>query len=260
MYKVTEIISKPVINLYNGNSEGTVKNICFDKGLKKALSLVLFSDNDEEELILPINKIYKIGTNAITIKNNEGLLPTLFSTNTEYNNQINNNVFNLEGELLGKVKDITLTSSFKVENIEIENASYPSSSVISFNSSNLIINSSGAKFSKETFKPKINSAPKLDIVKILPKIEEPNNEIIPKIDFKEIELKPKQSYKISENPLPQRMITSQNYLLGRKLCKTIYGINNEIIAKKDCLITEKILNTAKSHNKLVELAVFSKIK
>lgn len=261
MYKVTEIISKPVINLYNGNSEGTVKNICFDKSLKKAASLILFSDNDEEEMIIPINKIYKIGTNAITIKNNEGLLPSLFATNIEYNNQINNSVYSLEGEYLGKVKDITLSSGYKVESIEIEDKSFSSASVISFNDTNLIINSSGAKFSKETFRPKATNKPKLDMVKILPKIEQKDDDdIIPKIDFKDIELKPKQNYKISENPLPQRMITSQNYLLGRKLNKTIYGLNNEIIAKKDCIITEKILVAAKSHNKLVELAVFSKAK
>ena len=94
----------------------------------------------------------------------------------------------------------------------------------------------------------------------MPKLPEKETNDIPKIEFDNIELKPKANYKISENPLPQRMITSQNYLLGRKLSKTIYGINNEIIAKKDCLITEKILNAAKNHNKLVELAVFSKVK
>ena len=33
MYNTTEIISKPVINLYNGKLEGTVKNICFDPKL-----------------------------------------------------------------------------------------------------------------------------------------------------------------------------------------------------------------------------------
>ncbi len=261
MYKVTDIISKPVINLYNGNSEGTVKNICFDKGLKKATSLVLFNDNDDEEMILAINKIYNIGSSAITIKNSEGLLPALFASNIEYNNQINNKVYNLEGESLGTVKDILLSQSYKVESIEVGEKSFLGNSIVSFNDSNMIVNSSGVKFSKETFKPKITGLkPKLDLVKILPKIPEKENEDIPKIDFKDIEIKPKQNYKISENPLPQRMITSQNYLLGRKLNKTIYGLNNEIIAKKDTIITEKILNNAKSHNKLVELAVFSKIR
>lgn len=261
MYKVTEIISKPVINLYNGNNEGTVKNICFDKGLKKAVSLILFSDNDEEEIVLATSKIYNIGSSAITIKNSEGLLPALFASNIEYNNQINNNVYNLEGEYLGKVKDITIDKTYKVTEIEVEDKNYASTSVISYNENNLIVNSSGAKFSKETFKPRISSTrPKLDMVKILPTIPEKTTDDIPKIEFSDIEIKPKQNYKISENPLPQRMITSQNYLVGRKVSKTIYGINNEIIVRKDCIITEKILNTAKTHNKLVELAVFSKTK
>lgn len=261
MYNTTEIISKPVINLYNGNLEGTVKNICFDSNLKKATSLILFNDNDEEESILSISKIYKIGKNAITIKNSEGLLPTLFASKVDYNNQINNVVYNLEGENLGKVTDIVLGNNYKVEKILIGEKEYLPNAIISFNQTNLILNSSGVKYSKESYKPKvIPGKPKLDLVKILPKLPEKETNDIPKIEFDNIELKPKVNYKISENPLPQRMITSQNYLLGRKLSKTIYGINNEIIAKKDCLITEKILNAAKNHNKLVELAVFSKVK
>ena len=261
MHKITEIISKPVINLYNGNNEGTVKNICFDKGLRKASYLILFNDNDEEESVLSTNKIYNIGSNAITIKNNEGLLPLLFVNNIEYNNQINNKAYNLEGELLGNVTDIVLSNNYKVESIEVADKSFSSNSIVSYNDTNIVINSSGVKYSKESFKPKILSTkPKLDMVKILPKLPEIKQEDFPKIEFSDIELKPKQNYIISQNPLPQRMITNQNYLLGRKLNKTIYGLNNEIIAKKDCIITEKILNTAKSHNKLIELAVFSKTK
>ena len=261
MYNITDIIAKPVINLYSSNCEGTVKNICFDKQLKKATHLILFNDNEEDELLLSTSKIYHIGKNAITIKNSEGLLPTLFASNIEYNNQINNSVYNLEGENLGKVNDITLSQNYKVENIIVGDQTFLSSSVISFGENNIIINSSNTKYIKDSYKPKISvQKPKpLDMVKILPKKQEEKSDI-PKIDFEDVTEKPKQNYKISENPLPQRMITSQNYLLGRKLNKTIYGANNEIIARKDSLITEKILISAKTHNKLVELAVFSKAK
>lgn len=261
MYNTTEIISKPVINLYNGKLEGTVKNICFDTKLKKATNLILFEDEDGEECILSINKVYKIGKNAITIKNSEGLLPTLFASKIDYNNQINNEVYNLEGEKLGVVSDIVLSESYKIEKIIVNDHEFSPTAVISFGENTLIINSSGAKYSKDSYKPKITQKPKqLDFVKILPKMPEPTENKLPKIDFEDLDIKPKQNYKISENPLPQRMITSQNYLLGRKLSKTIYGQNNEIIAKKDCLITEKILQAAKTHNKLVEIAVFSKTK
>ncbi len=261
MYNITDIIAKQVINLYNGNTEGTVKNICFDNRLKKATHLILFNDSEEEEMLLAISKIYKIGSSAITIKNSEGLLPTLFASKIEYNNQINNTAYSLEGDNLGVVKDIVLTDSYKVDKIIVGEKEFSSNNVISFNDNNLILNSSGVKYTKESCQQKLSlPKPKLDLVKILPKMPEKETDPIPKIEFNEIDLKPKQNYKISENPLPQRMITSQNYLLGRKLNKTIYGLNNEIIAKKDCIITEKILNNAKSHNKLVELAVFSKAK
>jgi sporulation protein YlmC with PRC-barrel domain len=122
------------------------------------------------------------------------LLPTLFASKVDYNNQINNTVFNLEGENLGKVTDIVLSDNYKVEKILIKDQEYAPSSVISFNQNNLIINSSGVKYTKENYKPKQSmSKPKLDLVKILPKAPEKELNDIPKIDFDDIDLKPKQN-------------------------------------------------------------------
>ena len=50
MKTISEIISKPVLNLYTGKIEGTIHNVVFDKEYKKVQKLKLF-DNDEEEYI-----------------------------------------------------------------------------------------------------------------------------------------------------------------------------------------------------------------
>ena len=70
----------------------------------------------------------------------------------------------------------------------------------------------------------------------------------------------KENYKIYNQPTPQKLVGNTNFLIGRKAIKTIYGINNEIIIKKDNIINAKNLESAKKHSKLVELTVFSKIK
>lgn len=260
MYNVTDIISKPVINLYNGMSEGTVKNICFDIDLKKAEYLILFNDSEDEEVLLDITKVYNIGDSAITIKNNAGITPLIFAPRVTYNNPINNIVYNLEGNNLGNVKDIILNEKFKIDSIVVDSKEYLAKSVVSYNNDNLIINSSGIKFNKESHQPKTAKVKLNNLVTIMPKIN------LPKINFPKIEevqpsvTESKPNYKISNNPLPQRVVSDQNYLIGRKVSKTVYGINNEIIIKKDNIITDKTIQNAKLHNKLVELAVFSKLK
>ena len=91
---------------------------------------------------------------------------------------------------------------------------------------------------------------------ILPKITPPTIEHEVNIDVKE----KKVNFKLSADVVPQKLITNSNFLIGRKALKTIYGINNEIIVKKDCYINEKNLQTAKKHSKLIELTVYSKAK
>ena len=46
MRRLSELLSKPVISLYEGKTEGTIKNAVFNKNLKKLKWLVLFDDQD----------------------------------------------------------------------------------------------------------------------------------------------------------------------------------------------------------------------
>lgn len=79
----------------------------------------------------------------------------------------------------------------------------------------------------------------------------------PVIEGTEPQQPAKKPYLIDDSPLPQQVIINNNFLTGRKVTKTIYGLNNEILAKKDSYITEKIIWNAKNHSKLAELAVYS---
>ena len=47
MYKLSDILSKPVVNLYNGNYEGTIKDISFDEKFKQAKWLILFDEEGD---------------------------------------------------------------------------------------------------------------------------------------------------------------------------------------------------------------------
>lgn len=251
MNLLSEIISKPVLNLYSGKIEGTISSVIFDETYKKIQLLKVF-DEEEEEYCLSSSKIYSIGKNSIVIKNSEALSLCLNELNTKDNNPINLDVYTTSGDHLGKLVDIELNDKFQVENFLTLEQKIPHKKLINIGN-NLIINTTDKQVKLSNLKPKIskNNIKLNNVISILPKIEDPQTENEEPV---------KKLYKISTETVPQKVIGNSNFLIGRKALKTIYGLNHEIIIKKDNLINAKNLETAKKHSKLVELTVFSKIK
>lgn len=296
MNLLSEIISKPVLNLYSGKIEGTVKDAIFDSTFKKIQFLKIF-DDDEEEYLLSTAKIYSVGSSSLVIRNSEALL--LDTEESKENNPINFEIFSSAGDSLGTLLDIELENNFEVKNLITQDGSIPQSNIVNI-SKIIIVNNTDKKIKFSNFKPKFKKGNTVSTnkVKIMPTKQEdnsnkavdlenqsnviaepelPNN--LPVIETpqseqenfasqnsnqKQIEqnLPPqqKETFKISTAPTPQRVVGNGNFLIGRKVVKTIYGLNNEIIIKKDNIINAKNLESAKKHSKLVELTVFSKMK
>lgn len=301
MNLLSEIISKPVLNLYSGKIEGTVKDAIFDSAFKKIQYLKIF-DDDEEEYLLATNKIYSVGTSSLVIRNSEALF--IETEDDRENNPINFEIFSSAGDNLGVLLDIELENNFEVKNLVTQDGNIPQSSIVNI-SKIIIVNNTDKKIKCSNFKPKfkkgnVKSNNKIKIMPTnpeinneinleqnllqnsnnqtleqdnikplnnLPTIESPNNEEFNNAEnSKKIQDTPqssqpqKETFKISTAPTPQRVVGNGNFLIGRKVTKTIYGLNNEIIVKKDSIINAKNLEIAKKHSKLVELTVFSKIK
>lgn len=265
MSLLSEIIAKPVLNLYSGKIEGTIKDVYFSSDYKKIQTLKMF-DNDEEEYTIKVDKIYKLGESSVVIKNNEALCLCINENNKTENNPINQNVYTLDGEYKGKLIDIELNEKFEVQTLLTSTkANYNISKLLNVGE-NIIINTQNKKLSISNFKPKIKqSKTNNNLITIMPKEQTENIQPTlnpPQIEKEEIKKqeKPPQPFKIYKQPTPQKLIGNGSFLIGRKALKTIYGINNEIIIKKDNIISAKNLESAKKHSKLVELTVFSKIK
>ena len=255
MYKLSDILSKQVVNLYSGKYEGTIKDISFDEKFKQAKWLILF-DEEGEEFTLDINKIYKIGENAITIKNSDGLFQATSINDNLQNTPINLDCCTINGTLIGRLKDIEFSKNFYIENFYIEEKAYKPSKIVNIGKGLIIVNDEDKKVNISNFKPKFQLENiKTTTVSIQP--TETNEVIIPQIE--EIDnTETKKNFIINEGINQQRILSNQNFLLGRKATKTVYGINNEIIIKKDNIINSKNLEYARLHNKISELAVFSK--
>lgn len=245
--KATTIISMPIINLYSGRYEGTVSNICFDKKLKLAKWLVFFDDNSDEDKAILTSHV-TIGKNAIIIKNNEGIFP-LISTEGDliYNNPINLKAYDSEGNLLGKINDIELNNKFVVEQLFVNQAAYNINQILSSSNDTIVFNLTGKRIKLQQKNKMIkNVKPTKVVIQPITKTAPPVIEEVSPTGF-------------DKSPSPMRILSNHDYLLGRKITKNIYGSNNEIIAKKDSLITTKNLEWVRQNNKVIELAICSKI-
>ena len=248
MTTLSEIISKQVLNIYSGKMEGTIVDAYFDKSFKKIIKLKIF-DEDEEEYFLETNKIYTIGKDVCVIKNSVPVLPILNQVALQTNSLVNKQVFSTIGQDLGKIVDVEINNKFEVTSYKTTSTEINPNKILNI-AQNIVVNLENKKINLSNFKPKMKYEQNKNIVSILPKIESPQN------DF---EKPKKEPYKINASPLPPKLSSNVQFLIGRRALKTIYGLNNEIIIKKDSLITTKNLENAKKHSKLAELTLYSQI-
>ena len=123
MYKISDIISTPVISLYEGEHIGIIYNIMFDYRQKKCNFACILNENDNIPRLIKFKDIFKIGNDCIFIKNLTCLdLETNCEKEMEENtNPINLKVYNLSCEFLGTSHDIIVDDNFRISQIVLNN-------------------------------------------------------------------------------------------------------------------------------------------
>lgn len=114
MKRISEVLGKNIISIYEGKSIGIIENVVFDKKLKKLKSFVVYDeDNDNiDRLFVPSGAIKLEGENAVMIKNLEKVVEDTKNLLSK-NNPINASAYNLSGNLLGKVKEVLISDDTK---------------------------------------------------------------------------------------------------------------------------------------------------
>lgn len=238
MYKISDIISTPVISLYEGEYIGIVYNIMFDYKFKKCNYACILDENDNIPHLIKFKDIYKIGPSCIYIKNKSMLsLETNCEKEIEKNlNPINLKVFDLECNFLGTSQDIIIDDKYSIEKLILNNQKIiTKEEIFNIGKTAIIIGKS-----------------KLNIKKLRPtskviKIQKTQQKVT-------ILSSPKSNDFIPSN----KILTDFRFLIGRILSQDIIAINGELIAKKDAVVTKEIVNKASYFGKLVEIARYSK--
>ena len=232
MYNCFNLVGLTVLSLYEGDLLGEIDKIYFSKDLKKLEEFEIIGENDVK-IILKSKDIYKIGKNAIVIKNNQMVSIKMEASNLILN-PIGSKAYSINGEFLGVVKDVLVNEKFITQKILLENnevlevgnvASCGKSSIIFNNNKKLNVK----KFSPIP-SPKIYKTENVQIAKTLP---------------------------ATETAKPTKPINS-DFLLGRKCSKDILNFNNEVLIKANTTVTKKNLKEIKKFGKLKELMLYCK--
>lgn len=217
--KLSQIISKEVLSLYDAKKIATVLKPEFSEDYLKIKSFIVF-DNDENELELSVQDIYSVA-DYVSIKNMTKLKPSI----AQSKDIIGKEVIDTDGKSYGKIVDIELDENYIISKILTDKTAVENYTVL-YAGDEFIINGK-EMLNSSKLKPRTNVFKTFENQNISVKIQSVKTE--------------KQPLKINGNT---------NILLGRKLTIDIFGKNNEIIAKKNQIINEKIINNAKLHNKV----------
>lgn len=237
MYKISDIISTPVISLYEGEHIGIIYNIMFDYRQKKCNFACILNENDNIPRLIKFKDIFKIGNDCIFIKNLTCLnLETNCEKEMEENtNPINLKVYNLSCEFLGTSHDIIVDDNFRISQIVLNNGKIiERNDILNIGKSTIIV---GSDVSIQKFKPVVKSI----------KIQNSPKKVMILSDFIN-----------SETNTQNKIITDFRFLIGRILSQDVIALNGEMIARKDSIVTKDIVNKASSYGKLVEIARYSK--
>ncbi len=243
METISKLINLPVLSLYEGEMIGNVKEIYFDKKLKK---LEYLSIENDEGLILVIQSknIYNVGKNALTIKNNnQATLMSNLEPFDEYFAPLNVKIFSMHGELLGIAKDFEINEKYEVKSIITEEKTIDTNMQINCSKNAIIL------YDQDTVKINSFKTKALNIFKtkkddkvIIQPIENENVINISNIN--------------NENQV--KIVSNTDFLLNRRTTADIFGLNDEIIIKNNTLITKKTVATATRFGKLKELMIKSR--
>lgn len=223
--KLSELFGKEIFSIYEGEVVATISGASFNN-LNNKIKLFYVFDLEENEYELPIRNIRAMSD--VVVINNCNKLNMYISNNQ--NGVMFKTAINNMGKNLGKIIDAEIDINGNVIYFltNLNNKIEPK---------NMLVRKSFIYFSEE----------QINLTNIKPKQQK-----IKKISDIKVNIL---NHSLSQNYsfLPTKTIYNSEIILGKTTKDDIYGINNELIAKANQIITEKIIADATKHNRLNQL-------
>lgn len=240
MYRVSDLLSKPLITLADAQFVGTVGNIYFDAKLRRGKYIEVFNEDEPEPIYVELKQV-RLGPDAAVIVHNASedvRLPDGLACNP-----INAQAFNTEGKALGRVTDVLL-EGVNVVGFEVGGATVPTDTLLSYSPDMMLINDTGkpVKVTKPKPKPKATAS--------APAAEQPAPQAEPQVAL------PEKLRSGPDNPPPQP--TVYNFLIGKTTTAPLHDAVGRVAVPQGTVVTPEVIERARSQNLLVRLALHAK--
>lgn len=244
MYKISELIGKQAITLLDASRQGIVLGVCFDKAIKKLKGFFLLSEDDENIFFVEYKYFSSFFGDAVVIRSDLDLCPE--SEAKGISSPMNLPAYNQGGNFLGYIRDINMQEN-NVISFVTEKQEIPAGTLLSYSQSLIIFNDteSPIKIRRPVKKPK-EIAEEVEVVEEKP-LPPPTRAVAPLKVTSERQEQTKTSGEMSR----------YNFLLGKRLKRSIYSNDGRLIARENELVTERIIRHAKENGKLVAIALHS---
>ena len=231
---ISQLIGKPVISIYDGETVGTVIRVNINKRYKKLENLVIFNDDLDEDYAVNVNNIYSLN-DVILIKNKDEInLSKAIETNLQTKVPFNCKVVMLDGSNRGKLVDIAIDENYNIVELYTEDDKYSVDNILNIGKDILLLSTTKTFLYK--FKPNVT------IIKNTKTEQEVT--ILKKAPYQIMD----QNQFMQEDQQPKKISTSADFLIGRKLQSTILDDKGNIIVKKNAIINKEIIEKAISSN------------
>lgn len=236
MEKLSEIISKNIYAIDEGKMVGYILCPVFENCFLQGY--IVCDDEVEQEKFLSSKDIVSSTKQAMFINSIFDMQNVEIITAISPLGKL---VFDNQGTNFGRVEECFIENNY-IKKLQTNLCEIMQKNISTIGQDCVIFNKN-KKNRKKTIKnynKNINLITKLPKVEILNKIENKNE----MLEF--------------SSTLPIKAVANKSKLIGKKITKDILGFNNEIIAKQDEIITEKIIKKANKHNKINLLFFYSK--
>jgi len=292
MKMTREILGLPIVSISTGEEIGKVKSILIN-GEKGGIDYIVVETGNQifSAKVIPTDRVLGIGTNALTIENESTItdinkVPGAVELIEKDIRVKGTKVLTKKGRLVGEIGDVCVDEENCCKITALEHISGVSGekpllirrdSVITFGR-NLTIVEENFESNLVDSISRINSTisagvrpapaePVLDSPVYTNRAEEEapslNSDLNATLEDsdagKEAAVTSYTGYVKREEPesdaaslFEQRQ---RQYLMGRRVTKTIMGVNGEVIAREGDIINEEIIDLAKKNNRLVELVM-----
>lgn len=260
--KSIDIIGLPVFSISQGKEIGKVRRFVIDPAQGAVIALVI--DDGKWYLgakLLPMSAVTAIGEYAVTVDSADNLVEVQDIPDVERLldadiDVIGTKVLTRTGQIRGKVNEIIVDESGKINFCEIEEVSgelsqIPADIVVTYGKEVLVITDGESTPVSVKDKPQIQIKPAVEVGNVQGALRANAAKIVPE----EPSVSPVNQNESADESNKKFDDRHRKYLLGKKASRRIETDNGMAIVDQGGEITEEVLQKAKLAGKFVELSM-----